>query len=560
LAEPDIFISYNREDAAIAQTYRDAFEALGFAVWWDATLRPGETYDEITERALRAAKAVIVLWSPRSVASRWVRAEATIADRNNTLVPVTIEACERPVMFELTQTADLCHWRGDPEDREWLAFLTNVQCTMGQGDEPSGQATRRAFAPPKASASSGWGMPKVAVLPITFRANEDGMEYLAEDLTEEITRELAVFPLTTTIAASTMATWRGKVIDNRSLCREVGAHFLVEGKLQRVGENVRLTLQLIDAESVGVMWSSRLTRKLADIEACPEALPVAAAAEIGDNLLIIEVGRAMTKAGSFSAWDHVLRYTAYAARLGPDAVRGQIEEARLALAAAPDLGMAHAMLAASLALQATFLGKDLDETEIHEIQVHIKSAMQLDGNNFQVCSNLTNAYHGLGEYETALRLARRHLELAPNSSATFLMLGISHLYLGHIDEATTAFKQHERLSSFDAARYLILTHLGICYLLNGQVSEADEVFDQSLSLHPGFHLALKWKAIAAAQLGAEGEALDLIKQLRSAEPELRIERHVRQVEKLGKLHDRTPEAVATLHRLWDMTEREPAAN
>jgi hypothetical protein len=79
---------------------------------WDATLRSGEAYDEVTEKALRDAKAVVVPWSKKSVVSRWVRAEATLADRNKTLVPVMIEPCDRPIMFELTQTAELFHWQG----------------------------------------------------------------------------------------------------------------------------------------------------------------------------------------------------------------------------------------------------------------------------------------------------------------------------------------------------------------------------------------------------------------------------------------------------------------
>ena len=97
----DIFLSYNREDAVVAKRFADGFAAEGLSVWWDTALRSGEAYDEVTEAALKAAKAVVVLWSPRSVVSRWVRAEATIADRNKTLVPVMIEACERPIMFEI---------------------------------------------------------------------------------------------------------------------------------------------------------------------------------------------------------------------------------------------------------------------------------------------------------------------------------------------------------------------------------------------------------------------------------------------------------------------------
>jgi hypothetical protein len=60
-----------------------------------------------------------VLWSKKSVVSRWVRAEATLADRKRTLIPAMIEPCERPIMFELTQTADLSRWSGDANDPTW---------------------------------------------------------------------------------------------------------------------------------------------------------------------------------------------------------------------------------------------------------------------------------------------------------------------------------------------------------------------------------------------------------------------------------------------------------
>ena len=123
----DIFLSYNREDTAAAKRFADGFAAEGLSVWWDTALRSGEAYDEVTEAALREAKAVVVLWSPRSVVSRWVRAEATIADRCKTLVPVMIEPCERPIMFELTQTAELGHWTGDIV----FAEIENCQAVFG---------------------------------------------------------------------------------------------------------------------------------------------------------------------------------------------------------------------------------------------------------------------------------------------------------------------------------------------------------------------------------------------------------------------------------------------
>lgn len=128
---PDIFLSYARDDRGAARMFAEALADEGFSVWWDASLHSGETFDEVIEHNLREAKAVVVLWSPRSVASRWVRAEATQADRKNKLVPAMIEPCDRPVIFELTHTADLCDWTGDVDDIHWRTFMDDLRRLVG---------------------------------------------------------------------------------------------------------------------------------------------------------------------------------------------------------------------------------------------------------------------------------------------------------------------------------------------------------------------------------------------------------------------------------------------
>lgn len=131
VSETDIFLSYSREDRTAARHIAESFVKEGFSVWWDAVLRSGETFDEVIEKQLRAAKAVVVLWSPRSVASRWVRAEATLADRRNKLVPAIIEACDRPIIFELTHAADLSDWTGDTADSRWRTLVSDLQRLVG---------------------------------------------------------------------------------------------------------------------------------------------------------------------------------------------------------------------------------------------------------------------------------------------------------------------------------------------------------------------------------------------------------------------------------------------
>ena len=127
LSGTDLFISYARADRATARMFADGLAAEGFSVWWDASLHSGETFDEVIEQKLRDAGAVVVLWSPRSVGSRWVRAEATLADRRKKLVPAIIEPCDRPIIFELTHAADLCEWTGDLNDGHWRSFVDDLQ-------------------------------------------------------------------------------------------------------------------------------------------------------------------------------------------------------------------------------------------------------------------------------------------------------------------------------------------------------------------------------------------------------------------------------------------------
>jgi len=549
MSAPDIFLSYNREDADVAQVFADAFAREGMDVWWDVTLRSGETYDEVTEAALRGAKAVVVLWSPRSVASHWVRAEATIAHRAKTLVPATIEPCDKPVMFELTQTAELSHWRGETEDKAWLTFLGDVRGRIG------GTAPETKTAPGSATPTGRSGIPKVAVFPITCRGGEE-LEFLAEDLTEEITRELARSSFSEVTAAQVMVAWRDKPFDHRALGKELDVRYLVQGKLQRAGDSIRLTMQIIDTASGDMLWSKRFVRKLDELETSPEELPEHIAGELGGGVWQIEQSRAMAKSGPFSAWEHIMRAWAYQGRMGTDSMRLSIEEGRQAIKLAPDFGLAHGLLAMVLSTPVTTGGAELDDALRNEIRTHLTRALQIDGDNPRVINWIIAPYGGIGDDDAALRLSRSQVERYPNSPGPYICLGFALELAGQTGEAITAYENQVRLTAFDVNRYNGLANLGRCLVLEGRPVEAEAALDQSLALHPDYASALKWKAIAAAMMGNEATALAMVMRLREVEPTRSIDQHVRQMLFYKRLADRLAEPIATLRRLWDATEGE----
>lgn len=159
----DIFLSYARQDRVSARIFAECLGEEGFRVWWDASLHSGETFDEVIEQRLRDAKAVVVLWSPRSVASRWVRAEATLADRRNKLVPAIIEACDRPIVFELTHTAELSEWHGDRSDPRWRTFVEDLDRLVQVRPE---QAASETQAPEKPAPSAARSQPPAGRQPL----------------------------------------------------------------------------------------------------------------------------------------------------------------------------------------------------------------------------------------------------------------------------------------------------------------------------------------------------------------------------------------------------------
>ncbi|MDR3517170.1 MAG: SUMF1/EgtB/PvdO family nonheme iron enzyme [Azospirillaceae bacterium] len=127
----DVFLSYKKEDIRAAEAVVAGLRAAGFSVWWDDSLTPKTAWDVALEREIAMAATVVVLWTPRSVQSDWVRTEAHYGQDRGKLIPVMREDCSIPIAFMLRQTINLCHWNGEPDDRQWRKLLTWVADLTG---------------------------------------------------------------------------------------------------------------------------------------------------------------------------------------------------------------------------------------------------------------------------------------------------------------------------------------------------------------------------------------------------------------------------------------------
>lgn len=128
----EIFLSYKSEDQPRAKIIAEALEQQGYSVWWDMTIPPGKTFDEVIEKALDSAKCVVVLWSRKSVLSDWVKEEASVAVKRRILLPVLIDDVKIPIGFKRIQAARLIDWQGTLPNPEFDLLLKSITEIVGQ--------------------------------------------------------------------------------------------------------------------------------------------------------------------------------------------------------------------------------------------------------------------------------------------------------------------------------------------------------------------------------------------------------------------------------------------
>lgn len=133
-----VFLAYSREDDEYARRLVKALEHAGVSVWWDVSSIPiGANWEQFLTEQVSIARCLLVLWSRKSVDSKWVLFEAEYAARRGVLLPVLIADVEIPSPFNQYQAASLKHWDGDPNDPTFRRLLNTIQTLMTTASAPS---------------------------------------------------------------------------------------------------------------------------------------------------------------------------------------------------------------------------------------------------------------------------------------------------------------------------------------------------------------------------------------------------------------------------------------
>src|SRR6516225_3650523 len=255
----DVFVSYSRSDRARVAPLVAAIKAKGWSVWWDPSIAAGQQFDDQIEAELLAASAVLVVWTPTSVQSRWVRGEARDAAERDILVPVRFENARLPIDARAIQTTDLDNWGEDPTSAPFQDLLRSLSAVIER------QRASKSATPAATSAPSPAPRVAICVLPFANMSGDQEQEYFSDGITEDIITDLSKVSALAVASRNSAFVYKGKNVDVTKVARELKVGYVLEGSVRKAGGRVRITAQLVDGSTNDHVWAERYDRDLNDI-------------------------------------------------------------------------------------------------------------------------------------------------------------------------------------------------------------------------------------------------------------------------------------------------------
>jgi TolB-like protein/DNA-binding winged helix-turn-helix (wHTH) protein/tetratricopeptide (TPR) repeat protein len=412
--------------------------------------------------------------------------------------------------YVFTGTVSSAGAPGDQRSRSWVpAAAVVLALVLGVG---VWLAWRAAFAPEPAPSLS------IVVLPLASR-DASVPHYLAEAVTEEITVDLSRIPGSFVIASSTADSYRGRQVDARRVGQELGVRYVLQGGVDRLGEAVRLHLQLVDAASGRTVWAERFDGTLADLPALHRLVTSTVAQRMQLKLLQAESERAGgRRPADLGAQDLVLQAWSRLRRQEPEDVAAARELLQYALTRDSQSAFAWSLLArtyaADVGARSTNLGTATRAEWLRRGEQAADRAYALDPDHPAVLGARAWILVLQGRGEAALAIVERHLAINRNDATAWFRRCHALATLGRQDEAIRACEEAIRLSPRDAdlARFYVV--LAAAYLYLGDDAQALQWARKSALESPQWSVPHSWIASAAAHLGDDAAATAAIAEFR----------------------------------------------
>ena len=367
--------------------------------------------------------------------------------------------------------------------------------------------------------------PSIAVLPFVNMSDDPKQEYFCDGLTENIIAGLSVDGDLLVIARNSTSAYKGKSPDIQEVAQKLGVEYVVEGSVQKTGDRVRITVQLIDAKTAHHVWADRYERELKDIFALQDEITMKIMTAVGMKLVDGEGygEKLIPPSGSLDVYMKTMKAGEYLGRMNREGnilARQEFEEA---ITLDPEYSILYSFLAMTYLGDMYFQSSESPEISFAQASKNIKKALELDDESPLAYLVLSHLYWLRKEPDKAIAAAERAIALNPNGAEAYAQLGGVLISTGKPADAIKLIEKAIRLDPIPPPRFL--RYLGHAYGALGQYEDAIEAYKQVLKRAPNSWFAHISLTATYSASGREEEARRQAEELLRLDPAFSLDKY-----------------------------------
>ena len=354
--------------------------------------------------------------------------------------------------------------------------------------------------------------PSVAVLPFANLSSDPEQEFFADGIAEDVITALSRYPSLFVIARNSCFTYKGRAVDVKQVGHELGVRYVLEGSLRKSGNRIRVTAQLVEAETGKHVWAERFDRDLTDIFAVQDEITEAVTIAIAPAIADAEQQRAMRKPpGSLDAWAAYQRGLWHLSKANTDDNALAQKFFQEAIDRDPNFAGGYKGLAAAQSIAADFHGGDLARMN-DSVEALARRSVALDGADAEGRSRLAHALRRRGDYAGGLAEVERALALSPNLADAHAIKGSILIFSGRLTEGVEALERSIRLDPRDPRSESRLLQIALALYFLRNYEAAVDAANEAIRSYPDFPNPYRWLAAALGQLDRTAEAKEALEK------------------------------------------------
>ena len=364
--------------------------------------------------------------------------------------------------------------------------------------------------------------PSIAVMPFVNMTGDQSQDFFCDGLTESLIMGLSKVPRLFVIGRDSTFSYKGKAVKTSQVSEELGVQFVLEGSVQKAGDRVRVTAQLIDALKGHHLWSERYDRSLKDIFDLQDEITMKILTEL--RVTITEDGRARIHAkgtNNLQAYLKVLEGYGYE-NLGTKEANAEAKRLfQEAMELDPNYPMAYALLAHALYLDLFYGASESPKETLSNAMELAQKAVELDNSSAEAHAVVGEVFLTMREHDKAIEAGEQAVTLNPNSPMALITIANCLFYAGRSEESLPFSRQAMRLDPFVGGMYRLF---GLACRETGRYEEGIAALKKSLQVAPNEVFARVILVSLYMYAGREDEARATVAEIQRIAPNFSVER------------------------------------